>query len=65
MIFGGLSGVMSFFEYEFSLLAWIGNWGEAVAWFIRAGVIALGWALLEIETRRQNTARQPAQGPVN
>ena len=65
MIFGGLSGVMSFFDYEFTLLSWIGTWGDAAAWFIRAAVIALGWALLEISTKREKAATQQVGGPVN
>ena len=65
MIFGGLSGVMSFFDYEFTLLSWIGIWGDAAAWFIRAAVIALGWALLEISTKREKAATQQVGGPVN
>ncbi len=56
MIFAGISGVMSFFDYEFVLLTWIGTWGEAVAWFIRAGIVALGWFLWEMENRRQRAA---------
>ena len=38
MIFGAGSAVLALFEYEFTLLSWVDNWGEPLAWFIRAGL---------------------------
>jgi hypothetical protein len=63
--FGALSAVLSFFNYEFVLLTWIGSWGETVAWFIRAGIIALGWVLVETENRRAKQAQQPQSDPIS
>ena len=63
MVFAGLSGVLSFFDYEFVLLSWISTWGEATAWFIRAGLLLIGWGLLELENRQQRAAVQ--RGPVS
>ncbi len=69
MVFGALSGVLSFFNSEFVLLTWIDSWGDAVAWFIRAGVIAIGGLLYSAEQRRIQEAhqsRQPQQqGPIS
>ena len=64
MIFAGLSGVMSLFDYEFVLLSWIGTWGEGPAWFIRAALMAIGWGLWEMENRQKQPAAAP-QGPVS
>ncbi|MBE9516438.1 MAG: hypothetical protein IME93_05620 [Proteobacteria bacterium] len=36
------------FGYEFKLLMWIDNWGEAVGWVIRGGAIVAGAALFLI-----------------
>lgn len=63
MIFGAASGVLSLFEYEFTLLSWIDSWGNAVAWFIRAGLIAIGGILYNAEQRRAAAAQQPQQSP--
>ena len=59
MVFGALSGVLSFFNYEFSLLMWIDAWGDAVAWFIRGGLILLGLSLVTIEKRKVESTQQP------
>ncbi|MDJ0954709.1 MAG: hypothetical protein QNJ81_13610 [Acidimicrobiia bacterium] len=63
MVFVGLSSILSFFDYEFVLLSWISTWGEATAWFIRAGLLLIGWGLLELENRQERAAVQ--RGPVS
>ena len=45
MIAGIGSIVLNQFGYEFSLLMWIDNWGESVAWAIRGGAIVVGGVL--------------------
>ena len=67
MIFGGGSALLAIFNYEFTLLSWIGTWGDGVAWFIRAGLIAVGGLLFNAEQKRVATAEseQAAQSPVS
>lgn len=45
LIAGIGSIVLNQFGYEFTLLSWIDNWGEATGWAIRAGAILAGAAL--------------------
>lgn len=63
MVFGALSGVLSLFNYEFSLLIWIDAWGDAVAWFIRGGLILLGLALVTMDRRQVENTQQ--QDPIS
>jgi len=73
LIFFGIgSAVLSFFEYEFSLLIWVDTWGDGVAWLIRGAFILVGLALLSTEQKKlqtqqpQPTQPEPAQqGPVS
>lgn len=65
IVFGGLSAVLSFFNYEFILLSWIDTWGDGIAWFIRAGIILIGGLLFNAEQRREQQARQAQQGQVS
>ena len=63
MIFGAASGVLSLFEYEFTLLSWIDSWGNAVAWFIR------GWQPHSSRSRARSTRcpsrrNGPPAGPI-
>lgn len=62
MIFGAGSALLALFEYEFTLLSWIDSWGEPVAWFIRAALIAIGGLLFNAEQRRV-AAAEPQQTP--
>jgi hypothetical protein len=64
IIAGALSGVLSFFDYEFSLLMWIDAWGDGVAWLIRGAFILVGMALVSQEMKTQRPqAQQPAPVP--
>lgn len=45
LLFGIGSIVLNFFNYEFSLLSWIDNWGVGVGWAIRIAMIVVGAAL--------------------
>ncbi len=45
IIAGALSGVLSLFDYELSLLLWIETWGSGVAWLIRGAFILVGMGL--------------------
>ncbi len=42
---GILSIVLSFFDYNFKLLAWIDLWGSTTGWIIRIALILVGGAL--------------------
>jgi hypothetical protein len=69
LIIGGIgSGLLTVFDYEFSLLIWIDTWGSGFAWLIRGALILIGMALVQRSTNRQQQPQQPApaqQGPVN
>lgn len=46
LLIAGIGSILlNQFGYEFSLLMWIDNWGETVAWAIRGGAIVVGAAL--------------------
>ena len=60
IIAGVGSGLMTFFNYEFSLLIWIDNWGDGVAWLIRGALILIGMGLVQRDANRQH---QPQQQP--
>ena len=70
IIFGAGSGLMSLFDYEFSLLMWIDNWGDGFAWLIRGAFILTGmWLISREQQARQEQQAQQApnvpQGPVS
>ncbi|WP_299891141.1 hypothetical protein [uncultured Lacinutrix sp.] len=44
-LFGILAIVLPFFNLQLRLLGWIDNWGEAVSWAIKIGLIVIGAAL--------------------
>lgn len=44
-LFGLVSIVLSFFNYNLRILIWIDSWGETMAWVIRIGLIAVGLAV--------------------
>ncbi|PWF45497.1 hypothetical protein C7C56_017270 [Massilia glaciei] len=43
--FGVGSIILSFFNMQFMLLAWIDTWGVAAGWAIRIGLAVLGGAM--------------------
>ena len=59
IIFGAVSGGLSLFDYELTLLMWIETWGSGVAWLIRGALILVGMGLVSAEMRRGPS--QPAQ----
>ena len=70
IIFGAGSGLMSLLDYEFSLLGWIGTWGDGFAWLIRGAFILVGMALISREQKQQQEQARaahstPSQGPVS
>ena len=72
IFFGVGSAVLSFFEYELTLLMWVDTWGDGVAWLIRGAFILVGLALVSNEQKKlqaqqpQPAQQQPAQqGPVS
>ena len=68
IIAGAGSGLLSAFDYEFSLLIWIETWGSGFAWLIRGALILVGMALVQRETNRQQKAQQSEpvqQGPAS
>lgn len=74
IIFGAGSGLMSLFDYEFTLLGWIGTWGEGIAWLIRGAFILVGMGLVSREQKKQAEQAQAQaraahqvtpQGPIS
>ncbi len=41
-IFGLGSAIMNSFDYNFTLLMWIDNWGTTTGWIIRIALIVIG-----------------------
>ena len=48
VLLGIASSVFQFIGRETRLLMWINEWGEGVAWGIRAGCIVLGAVLIKL-----------------
>ena len=67
IIFGAGSGLMSLFNYEFSLLMWIDTWGDGFAWLIRGAFILGGMALVSREQKlaQEQQAQNATQGPIS
>ena len=68
IIAGALSGLLSLFDYELSLLIWVDTWGGGVAWLIRGAFILVGMALVsqDIKARQPQTQQSaPVQQSVN
>ena len=70
ILFGVGSGILSFFEYELTLLMWVDTWGDGVAWLIRGAFILVGLAIVSREQTKQRAQQaqqhQPAQQhPLN
>ncbi|MCP4304468.1 MAG: hypothetical protein GY926_12700 [bacterium] len=61
IIAGALSGLLSLFDYELSLLMWIETWGSGVAWLIRGAFILVGMGLVsqEMKTHQPQAEHQP------
>ncbi|SMF13785.1 hypothetical protein SAMN02745866_00872 [Alteromonadaceae bacterium Bs31] len=54
LIIAGIGSiVLNQLGYEFTLLMWISNWGETVAWAIRGGAIAVGAVLFFIGIQQE------------
>ena len=68
IIFGAGSGLLSLFDYEFTLLGWVDTWGDGFAWLIRGAFILAGMGLISREQKLQQeaqAAQQAYQGPVS
>ena len=54
LLLAGIGSILlNQFGYEFSLLMWIDNWGETVAWSIRGGAIAAGAIMLFLGMKQE------------
>lgn len=56
VILGLLAVVLSFFNYVPRILLWIYQWGEAVAWGIKIGLIILGGILYLAGGKKENNS---------
>lgn len=61
------STLLSFFDYELTVLLWIESWGEGVAWLIRIGLFAVGAGFVIAAGRAERAphAQSADQQPVN
>lgn len=60
LLIAGIGSILlNQFDYEFSLLMWIDNWGEQVGWAIRGGAIVLGAILLFLGSKEPSVAAEP------
>ncbi|MFB6454005.1 hypothetical protein ACE38W_01945 [Chitinophaga sp. Hz27] len=55
VIIGLLSIVAGFFNYVPKILIWIYNWGDAVAWGIKIGLLVFGSALYLLSAKTRNS----------
>jgi hypothetical protein len=62
--FGILSCILSIFNYEVQLMAWINLWGAPTAWAIRVGFI-LGGAVLYKVFNTESADTTPKQAPMD
>ena len=47
LLIAGIGSILlNQFGYEFRLLMWIDNWGEAIGWSIRGGAVVAGALLM-------------------
>ncbi len=58
ILLGAGSMVLHFLEREFTLLSWIGNWGEEVAWGIRGGLVVVGLLLFAVGGKSKAKAKK-------
>lgn len=65
-VFGLLSMVLSFFNLNFKILAWIDLWGTAAGWGIRIGFVVVGIliAFLAFRNEALTQKRKREQGNV-
>ena len=59
-IFGILSTVLSFFDYNMSILIWVDMWGETTGWIIRIAMIVVGAILWFLFGREDEEASEEA-----
>jgi hypothetical protein len=55
-LFGIGSIILNFFDMQFKLLMWIDNWGTAVGWSIRIGLLVLGGLLWFLGRNKETPA---------
>lgn len=60
MFFGAGSIALNLFDYEFSLLMWIDNWGTDVGWGIRIGAILIGALIWLVSSKSEDAESEIA-----
>lgn len=62
MIFFGLFAiVLNFFDRVPSILMWIYNWGEGVAWAIKIGLVVVGAILFFMDKPAEEQLAEPTE----
>ena len=65
LFFGIGTIVLNLIGYEFVLLSWIDNWGEAIGWVIRGAMIAVGGGLYFLGGTNEGGKGEELQPEVN
>lgn len=52
LVLGIGSSVVHFMDMEMRLLRWIDTWGDATAWGIRGGLVAVGLLLMMVGKKK-------------
>ncbi len=52
-LFGIISAVLHFINYELVILIWIDSWGPTVGWIIRAALVIVGGVLWLIANKNE------------
>lgn len=63
---GLISAVLSFVNYELTVLLWIDSWGTGIGWLIRIALFVAGAALVALPARREDegATSRPASDAV-
>lgn len=60
VFFGAFAIILNFMDRVPTLLAWIYNWGDAVAWSIKIGLIVVGAVLFFMGGSSQSSQAEEA-----
>jgi hypothetical protein len=62
---GAMSSIITFFDYEVRLLAWINLWGSATAWGIRLALIVVGGGIFLVASGLDKSNSPEAQAAAH
>ena len=59
-LFGIISAVLHFINYELVILIWIDSWGPTIGWIIRGALVVVGGVLWLVANKAEGPA-QPSE----